>query len=72
MMVNKASAHLQTLGNSICTRNSSATNIYLFKVNNRNTKRKWEICSKLTVKTQERLSTVFIFNFEQISHLSHF
>ena len=29
------------------------TNIYLFKVNNRNTSKKYEICSKLTIKTLE-------------------
>ena len=47
------------------------TNIYLFKVNNRNTK-KSEICSKLTIEHQNdvrRLFGVFIANFEHISHL---
>ena len=29
-------------------------NIYLCKVNNRNTKKRCEICSKLTIKTPER------------------
>ena len=29
------------------------TNIYLFKVNNRNIRKRCEICSKLTVKTPE-------------------
>ena len=29
-------------------------NIYLFKVNNRNTRKRFEICSKLTIKTPER------------------
>ena len=29
-------------------------NIYLFKVNNRNTSKRCEICSKLTIKTLER------------------
>ena len=47
--------------------------IYMFKVNNRNTKARCEICSKLTIKTQERLhwcrSGVFIVSFEHISHL---
>ena len=47
--------------------------IYLLKVNNRNTKTRCEICSKLTIKTQERRqwrrSGVFIVNFEHISHL---
>ena len=28
--------------------------IYLFKVNNRNTRTRCEICSKLTIKTTER------------------
>ena len=48
-------------------------NIYLFKLNNRNTKIRCEIYSKLTIKTPERRhwhrSGVFIANFEHISHL---
>ena len=47
--------------------------IYLFKVNNRNTRTTCEICSKLTIKTPERCywrsSGVFIVNFEHISYL---
>ena len=47
--------------------------IYLLKVNKRNTRTRWEICSELTIKTQERRqwrhSGVFIVNFEHISHL---
>ena len=42
-----------------------STGIYMFKVNNRNTRARCEICSKLTIKTG-----VFIFNFKHISHLS--
>ena len=56
---------------------------YIFKVNNRNTKTRCEICSKLTIKTPERRqwwrrsgvfkwwlrSCVFIVSFEHISHL---
>ena len=42
-------------------------NIYLFKVNNRSTIKRCEICSKLTIKRPER--RVFIFNFGHISHL---
>ena len=41
-------------------------------MNNKNTRTKYEICSKLTIKTPEgcwRRSTVFIVNFEHISHL---
>ena len=33
---------------------TQAGNINLFKVNNRNTRKKFEICSKLTIKTPER------------------
>ena len=47
--------------------------IYLFKVNNRNTRTRCEICSKLTINTPERRqcrrSGVFIVSFEHISHL---
>ena len=39
VMLNKASADLQTLGNNIYTKKSSTTNIYLFKDNNRNIKK---------------------------------
>ena len=46
---------------------------YMFKVNSRNTSERWEICSKLTIKTPKRhyrgLCGVFIFNFEHISHI---
>ena len=52
-------------------RKSHPPNIYLLKVNNRNTKKSCEICSKLTIKTpeghQRRLSGVFIVSFEHIS-----
>ena len=48
-------------------------NKYMFKVNNRNTTKRCEICSKLSTKTLERRqlrrSGVFIFNFEHILHL---
>ena len=47
---------------------------HMFKVNNRNTRKRCEICSKLTIKTPEqrqwRRSGVFIVNFEHISHLA--
>ena len=46
----------------------------MFKVNNRNTRIKCEICSKLTIKTPERRQWrrygVIIINFEHISHLA--
>ena len=47
--------------------------IYLFKVNNRNTRARCEIYSTSTIKTSERRHWrcffVFIVNFEHISHL---
>ena len=53
--------------------NSIPASIYLFKVNNRNTRKRCEICSKLTIKTPERRhwrhSGAFTVNFEHISHL---
>ena len=46
---------------------------YILKVNNRNTRARCEIYSKLTIKTPERRhwrrSGVFIVNFEHISEL---
>ena len=47
--------------------------IYLFKVNNGNTRAMCEVCLNLTLKTQEwrkwRLSGVFVVNFKQISQI---
>ena len=48
--------------------------IYLFEVNNGNTRTMCEICSKLTIKTPEQYQWsrygVFIVNFEQISDIA--
>ena len=45
--------------------------MYLFKVSKRNTRKRCEICSELTIKTPERrnwrLSGVFIVDFEQVN-----
>ena len=45
----------------------------MFKVNNRSTRTRYEICLKLTIKTPEqrhwRGSGVFIVSFDHISHL---
>ena len=45
----------------------------IFKVNNRNTRTRREICLKLTIKTPERRywrrSGVFVANFDHMSHL---
>ena len=48
--------------------------IYLFKVNNRNTRKMQEICSNFTMRTPERRrwcrSGVVLVNFEQNSHIT--
>ena len=45
----------------------------MFKVNSRHTRTRYEVCSKLTIKTPERRQWhrpgIFIVNFEHISHL---
>ena len=43
--------------------------IYLFKAISRNTTTRYEICSKLTIKTQDRLRDVFWCCYEHASHL---
>ena len=52
---------------------TAPANIYLFKFNNKNTRKRCESCLKLTIKTPEwcqwRRFGVFIVNFEDISHL---
>ena len=53
--------------------NTHLAGTYSLKINNRNTRTRCEICSKLTAKTPERRHWcrygVFIVNFEHISHL---
>ena len=52
---------------------ANLANVYLFKVTNKNTRKRCEIYSKLTIKTperrQRRYSGVFMVNFEYISQL---
>ena len=64
-MLSKASAYL---GNDIYTGKNSSTNIYLFIVNNNSTRKRCEICSRLTIKSPQRRSNVFLVNFEHISY----
>ena len=49
------------------------SNIHLFKISNSNSRKRYEICSKLTRETPERRrwrrSSVFIVNFEHILHI---
>ena len=48
------------------------TNIYLFKVNNRNTIKRCEICSKLKIKTPERRKPTLICQWKIWIDLSNF
>ena len=43
---------------------------FLFELNSRNTRKRFEICPKLTIKTIEHCSCIFIVNFGHISHIS--
>ena len=51
----------------------SPADIYLLKFNNKSTRTRCEICSKLTIKIptrrHRRRSGIFIVNFEHVSHL---
>ena len=47
----------------------NTANIYLFKVKNRNNRKRCEINSKLTIKTTEDLILVFIFSNLNIFHI---
>ena len=64
-----ALTHLKPMFSSF---RNQPVNIYLVKVNNRNTIYRYEICSKLIIKTPERCHwhrfDVFVVNFEHISH----
>ena len=57
----------------ITTRYPISAGNYMFKVNYKNTRTRWKICSKLTIKTPEQRHWyrfgVFIVNIKQISHL---
>ena len=50
------SDHFETLcvKGLMVTTNIYPANIYLLKVNNRNIRKRWEICSKSTIKTPDR------------------
>ena len=63
MMLDISSGHLLTLGNNIYTRKSLPTDIDLFKLNIRNTKKKCEICSKLTIKHEKDFALYFLLTF---------
>ena len=46
---------------------TTAANIYLFKINKRNTRKRCEICSKLTIKTLDTALVFLLLTFS-ISH----
>ena len=59
---------------ALIEKSSNPAGNYMFKVNNRNTRTRCEICSKLIIKTPERrhcllvpCSSVSIVNFDQVN-----
>ena len=54
--------------NNLKLSNYVPTDNCMFNNNNKNTRTRCEVCSKLTKKTPERCSGVFIVNYEHISH----
>ena len=65
-------AHLTRKGD-LTERSNSPVGNYMCKVNNRNTRTRCEVCSKLTIKTPAQRhycrSFVFIVNFGHLLHL---
>ena len=55
----------------VCQTDTSPVGIYMFKVNNRNTRTRCEICSKL-IKTPERCQWRRSSDFINFEHISHF
>ena len=47
-------------------RSQYPTNIYFFKVNNRNTRKRCEICSKLIIKTPERCWSLLLIKLQDM------
>ena len=69
IILDEASTYLYTLGNDIYTGKNSLTNIYLFRVNNSNLRKRRQMCSKLAIiMSLQRRSTILV-NFEYISYL---
>ena len=69
MMVNKASFYL-ILWVMIFTQEKTPQQTsltYLLRMSNSNTRKRRKICSKLTIMSLQRCSTVFIINLEYIS-----
>ena len=51
---------INILVNELCYAIINKTNIYLLKFNNRNIRKRHEICSKLTIKKQNNVVLVFL------------
>ena len=70
---NTRAKSIEVINNRTTYNSANIYAAYNHKVNDWNTKKRGEICSKLTIKTLERRhwrrSGAFIVNFENISHL---
>ena len=73
-MISRMKKYFDISTDVMCKLYSHPAGIYLFKVNNRNTRTRCEIYPELTIKTPERRqwrrSGVSIVNFELLSHLA--
>ena len=61
--------HIQKI--RVTKNNNIPVGIYIFKVNNRNTRARCEICSKLAVKTPERRSSVLLLPYIILAKIIH-
>ena len=68
-ILNEASSYLYALGNDIYIGKNCSANIHQFRINNINSRKRLEICSKLAIMSLQRRSTVFIVGFDYISYL---
>ena len=53
--------------NGLSSSSLNPANIYLFKVINRNTGKRCELCSKLTIKHLTPFSNVSVVDFEKVN-----
>ena len=62
-LINSLSSGLTSHLSHLLLKEINPTDIYLFKFNNGNTRKRCEICSKLTIKTPKRRQTTYFTPF---------
>ena len=61
LVLNRVPTHVRKSKTNIFDESINSAGIYLLKVNNRNTRTRCEICSKLTIKTPKRRQQIVYF-----------